>query len=129
MSLDEKFKLVIEPYSFRGPDHPTGWRYCLRSGLVCHAHGIVFGPRENIGFDLGEPFDEWIEGGHLPYLPADRPIGHLGSCLKPANMEYIRRCVRWIRPPGPNATDADRRIYEARMRAREQRESKGLPHV
>lgn len=126
MSVEDKFKLVIEPYIFRGADHPTGWRYCVRNNGGCFAHGIVFGPRENIAAEIGEPFGEWIKGGHLPYLPADRAIGHLGSCLKPARMEYIRR---WIRPPGPNATDAQRRIYEARLRAREQNEMKGLSHV
>ena len=122
------YVIRFEPYFFRGAQRPHGFRYCLRnSSNGCAFHGIVFGPRENIGLELPEPLNQWAAAGHLPYLPADRPIGHLGSCLKPPRMEYIRE--RWLRPPGPNATDLQRRIYEARMLAREQRQMKGPDHV
>lgn len=142
MSPEPHFALIVEPYSFAGSARPTGWRFCLRihpsqtesiaathaKGLsVCTAHGIVFGQRDNIAFDLPEPFNEWLREGHLPYLPADGPIGHLGSCLKPPRLEYIRE--RWIKPPGQTATDPERRMYEARMRARQNKLMKGDDHV
>jgi hypothetical protein len=138
--------IYFHPYTFRGADRPHGFSYCLR-GCVgegftgqCLAHGTVFGPMARIEDELlidanvgrmqpaaANIVFQWIKDGHVPYLPADRPIGHLGSCLKPPVMEYIRE--RWIRPPGKNATDEQRRIYEARMHAREQRQMKGPDHV
>lgn len=128
------------PYVFRGSDRPTGFEYCVHAGDECVGHGLVFGKLESIATDLtlGESLAqmtpaasllviEWIASGKVPYLPAAPLIGHLGSCLlKEAPRVYSRR---WIRRPGPNATDAAKRIYEARMTAREQNQSERFSHV
>jgi hypothetical protein len=135
-----EFSIYFYPYTFRGADRPHGFSYCFRnSSGECVFHGIIFAPamigprsmvvpRAEIARELPEPLNQWAEAGHVPYLPAGRPIGQVGACNRPAESRgvYSRQ---WIRPPGKNATDAARRIYAARMRAREQRESKGQSHV
>lgn len=140
------FAIFFRPHRFKGSSEPKGFHYCMRivddatkaeviarGQTPCMWHGIVFGDRTNIGLELPEPYSSWAAEGSLPYLPSAREIAHLGQCHLPERkpLDRMERFKFMLRRKFKSAPE--RRIHEARLRARlaahEKHGMKGLSHV